>query len=195
MLSRVCVFCGSNKGIRAVYADTAISLAKALARRKMGLVYGGGNVGLMGIVADAALHEGVEVIGVIPRFLVEKEVAHANLTDMRVVTSMHERKALMEQLSDAFIALPGGFGTFDEFCEILTWAQLGLHNKPCGILNTNGYFDHFLKMLDHAEEEQFLKPAHRRLVMSAEDPDELLDRLQSYTPPPSPPKWITPGQV
>ncbi len=195
MLSRVCVFCGSNKGIRDSYATATRALVQVLAERNIGLVYGGGNIGLMGLLADAALETGVEVIGVIPRFLVEKEVAHKNLTEMRVVGSMHERKALMADLSDAFVALPGGFGTFDEFCEILTWAQLGLHHKPCGILNANGYFDYFLKMLDHAEDEEFLKPEHRRMVLSAADSSELLDRLQIYQPPGTGAKWITSDQV
>jgi len=172
-----------------------MSLIKTLAERNIGLVYGGGNVGLMGVLADAALEAGVEVTGVIPRFLVEKEVVHKNLTDLRIVTTMHERKALMAELSGAFIALPGGFGTFDEFCEILTWAQLGLHAKPCGILNTKGYYDFFLKMLDHAEDEEFLKTEHRNLVISATDAGDLVDRLQAYQAPKSGGKWISLEEV
>ena len=159
------------------------------------MVYGAGRVGLMGVVADAALAAGGEVIGVIPQFLVEKEVAHRGLTQMRVVPSMHERKALMAELSDAFIAMPGGFGTFDEFCEILTWAHLGLHTKPSGLLNVAGYYDPLLRMFDHAAVEEFLKPQHRGLVISERDPDLLIDRLLNYAPPPPEKKWILPGQI
>jgi len=195
MLSRVCVFCGSNKGIRESYATATVALAQTLAERNIGLVYGGGNVGLMGVLADAALEAGAEVIGVIPRFLVEKEVAHKNLTEMRVVASMHERKALMAELSDAFIALPGGYGTFDEFCEILTWAQLGLHHKPCGILNADGYYDSFLKMLEHAEAEEFLKPEHRRMIIAAPEAGVLVDQLAACQMPAIQEKWISREQV
>jgi uncharacterized protein (TIGR00730 family) len=195
MRKRICVFCGSNRGAKPVYAAATIQLARELVRRGIGIVYGAGNVGLMGVLADAALDVGGEVIGVIPQFLVEKEVAHLGLTEMRVVQSMHERKALMAELSDGFVALPGGFGTFDEFCEILTWSQLGLHRKPCGVLNLNGYYDGLLGMFDHAAEEQFLKPEHRSLVLAADDPVELLDRLLAYQPPPAAKKWILPEQV
>lgn len=147
-----------------------------LAQRKLSLVYGGGRVGLMGSIADTVLKEGGEVIGVIPESLVRREVAHTGLNDLRVVQSMHERKALMAELADAFIALPGGFGTLDEFCEILTWAQLGLHGKPCGLLNVEGYFDPLLALFDRAVEDRFLHPKHRSMVITADDPEKLLDK-------------------
>src|SRR5512146_155412 len=144
MAKRICVFCGSNTGTRLAYVEAAQRLGVILAERKLGLVYGGGKVGLMGKLADAVLGAGGEVIGVIPQKLMRKEIAHAGLTDLRVVNSMHERKAMMAELSDAFIAMPGGFGTFEEFCEMVTWAQLGVHRKPCGLLNIEGYYDHLL---------------------------------------------------
>jgi uncharacterized protein (TIGR00730 family) len=158
------------------------------------IVYGGGRVGLMGNLADAALEAGGEVIGVMPRSLVEKEISHPGLSDLRVVGSMHERKAQMAELSDAFIALPGGYGTLEEFCEVLTWTQLGLQRKPCGILNVDGYYDQLLSLFDHAETEQFLKPAHRRIVISDSRPEALLTRLLEYEPPLED-KWIDPRQV
>jgi len=164
-------------------------MGEALARRGLGLVYGGGRVGLMGVVADAALAAGGEVIGVIPRALSGPELAHAGLSDLRVVGSMHERKALMAELSDAFIALPGGYGTFEEFCEVLTWTQLGLHRKPCGILNVEGYYDPLLALFDHAAAEQFVKPIHRRLVVSESQPEALVNRLLEYDVP-MVAKWI-----
>lgn len=174
---RVCVFCGSRSGDSPIYAETAHILGTLLAVRGHGLVYGGGNIGLMGLIADAALDAGGEVIGVIPQHLLEREVAHANLTQLHVVDSMHTRKALMADLSDLFIAAPGGFGTLDELCEILTWAQLGLHHKPCGLLNVAGYFDPLLAMFDQATREGFLSAPHRQLSISDEDPIRLLDRL------------------
>ena len=151
-------------------------------RRKIGLVYGGGNVGLMGVLADAVLGAGGEVIGVIPEKLMAREVGHNGLTKLHVVRSMHERKALMADLSDAFIALPGGFGTFEEFCEIVTWAQLGLHAKPCGILNVLGYYSPLLAMFDHAVEERFLKPENRALVLARDSVVELLRTLEEWRP-------------
>src|SRR5512135_1687759 len=165
MLSRVCVFCGSSEGRRPAYRNAAAALGRVLATHNIGVVYGGGNVGLMGRLADAALAAGAQVVGVIPAHLVGKELAHRGV-DLRVVHSMHERKALMADLSDAFIALPGGYGTFEEFCEILTWTQLGLQRKPCGILNIAGYYDHLLKMFDHAVAEQFVKPVHRQMLIA-----------------------------
>jgi uncharacterized protein (TIGR00730 family) len=194
MPKRICVFCGSKPGARQAYTDAAVAVATQLARRGLGLVYGGGNVGLMCVVADTALAGGAEVIGVIPQSLVRKEVAHTGLSDLRIVNSMHERKALMVELSDAFIALPGGYGTLEEFCEVVTWAQLGLHRKPCGVLNVAGYYDHLLKLLDHAVEEQLLRPAHRALVISGDDPDSLITRLLEYQVP-SMGKWITPKET
>jgi uncharacterized protein (TIGR00730 family) len=176
-LKRVCVFCGSNPGLRADYRIAAQDLAVALAHHGFGLVYGGGNVGLMGHVADAMLEAGGQVIGVIPRALRDKEVAHQGVTELRVVDTMHQRKAMMHELSDAFIALPGGFGTLDEFFEILTWSQLGIHAKPCGLLNVAGYYDSLLAMLDHAVGEGFLWPAHRRMVIAENDANVLLQHL------------------
>lgn len=174
---RVCVFCGSNAGSKPSYAQGALELGTLLARQGLGLVFGGGRVGLMGKVADAALAAGREVIGVIPQALVARELAHRGVTDLRVVASMHERKALMAELSDAFIALPGGYGTLDEFCEILTWVQLGLQRKPCGVLNVEGYYDCLLHFLDRAVEEQFIHPAHREMLIVDDNPSKLLARL------------------
>jgi uncharacterized protein (TIGR00730 family) len=189
MAKRICVFCGSSPGARECYAAAAISLARHLAANSIGIVYGGGKVGLMGALADAALDAGGDVIGVIPQSLVEKELSHARISDMRVVGSMHERKALMAELSDAFIALPGGYGTFEEFCEVLTWTQLGLHRKPCGILNVEGYYDQLLGLFDHAVAEQFLKPVHRHMVISDSSPESLVKSLLEYQLP-FVDKWI-----
>jgi uncharacterized protein (TIGR00730 family) len=152
-------------------------------------VYGGGNVGLMGAIADATLESGGEVIGVIPEALVGWEVAHSRLTDLRVVGSMHERKALMADLADGFIALPGGFGTFEELCEVLTWSQLGIHTKPCGVLNVEGYFDGLCRLFDHAVEERFVRPGHRALLIEDDDPRRLLGRFAEFQAPPLD-KWI-----
>lgn len=181
-MKRLCVFCGSNKGARPVYTAAAKALGQAFVKRNLGLVYGGGNVGLMGIISDEILAQGGEVIGVIPHSLVRREVAHQSLTAQHIVGTMHERKALMAELSDGFIAMPGGMGTFDEFCEILTWAQLGIHQKPCGILNVENYFTPLLTMFDHAVVEGFLRDAHRALVLEATEPDDLLDALAAYRP-------------
>ena len=183
MIKRVCVFCGSSPGARPAYASAAAALAQSLVARGITIVYGGGNVGLMGILADTARAAGGEVIGVIPRGLVAKELAHAGLTDLLVVESMHERKALMADLSDAFIAMPGGYGTFEEFCEILTWTQLGLQRKPCGILNVEGYYDPLLQMFDHAVAEQFVKPVHREMFIADAKPESLVERLIEYQVP------------
>jgi hypothetical protein len=181
-MRRICVFCGSNAGARSEYAEAARALAAVLVECKLGIVYGGGNVGLMGVLADAALAHGGEVIGVIPRKLVDKEVAHRGVTELRIVETMHERKALMNDLSDAFIALPGGFGTLDEFFEVLTWSQLGFHGKPCALLNVAGYYDRMLAMLDHAVTERLLRPAHRELVIADTEPSRLLQRLSAVAP-------------
>ena len=181
-MRRVCVFTGSSPGARAEYAIAAEQLGRELVSRGHELVYGGGKVGLMGLLADSVLAGGGKVIGVIPEALVAKEVAHGGLSELRVVASMHERKALMSDLSDAFVALPGGLGTLEEFCEVLTWAQLGLHAKPCGMLNVCHYFDALLAFLDRAVEERFLKSEHRALVMTADSPSALLDRLASFQP-------------
>jgi len=182
-MKRVCVFCGSRNGTRDQYVAAARRMGEALARRGIGLVYGGGGIGLMGILADAAVSAGGDVIGVIPEALMAREVAHRGLTDLRVVASMHERKALMAELADAFVALPGGFGTLEEFCESLTWAQLGIHRKPCGLLNVEGFFDPLLLLFDHAVRERFVSPDHRSLVVVEEDPERLLDALSRWEPP------------
>lgn len=188
-MRRVCIFCGSNTGARDVYAQSARALGAALVRRRIGLVFGGGCVGLMGIVADTVLAEGGDVIGVIPEALVAKELAHHGVGDLRVVGSMHERKALMADLADAFVALPGGYGTFEEFCEVVTWAQLGLHRKPCGLLNVDRFYDPLLAFFDHAVVERFVRPEHRALVLQADDPERLLDGLARFQPP-ALEKWI-----
>lgn len=176
-MRRICIFCGSSMGRQPVYAETAVALSQYLVRKRIGIVYGGASCGLMGMVADTALAAGGEVIGVMPRMLVDKEIAHRNLSQLLIVNSMHERKAAMADLSDAFIALPGGFGTLDEFCEILTWAQLGIHRKPCGLLNVGGYFDPLFQLFDHAVAEGFLKPHNRRLVITGTEIDSLMNRL------------------
>jgi uncharacterized protein (TIGR00730 family) len=181
-MKRVCVFCGSSAGLRADYTQAAEALAAAMTQRRLGLVYGGGNVGLMGKIADAMLKSGGEVIGVIPQSLVAREVAHRGLTELRVVDTMHQRKAMMSELSDAFIAMPGGFGTLEEFFEILTWSQLGLHRKPSGLLNVSGYYDRLLGMLDHAVTERFVRPSHRELAIADTDADRLLQRLADFRP-------------
>ena len=178
----VCVYCGSNSGARPAYAERAVQLGQRLAREGLALVYGGGNVGLMGIVADAALAAGGEVIGVIPEQLVGWEVAHAGLTRLEVVANMHERKARMFDLSDGFIALPGGFGTLDEMFEMLTWRQLGLGDKPCAFLDVDGFYAPLVAMLDRMVEERFLRAEHRRDLWHGEDIDALLDWMRRYQP-------------
>jgi hypothetical protein len=188
-MQHVCVFCGSSPGNRPVYLDAAHQTGMALVQRGIGLVYGGAQLGLMGRIADTVIEQGGNVIGVMPEHLSIKEVLHPNLPDLRIVDSMHTRKALMAELSDAFIAMPGGLGTLEELCEILTWGQLGLHRKPCGLLNVAGFFDPLLALLDHAVAEGFLRPVHRNLVLVAAAPEELLDKLAAYEAPPLP-KWI-----
>lgn len=181
-LARVCVFAGSGLGARDGYRDAAAALGETLAHRGIDLVYGGATVGLMGEVADAVLEGGGHVTGVIPDALAEKEIAHEAVQDLRVVGSMHERKAIMADLADGFIALPGGLGTLEELLEILTWAQLGIHAKPVGLLNVRGYWDLLLQVLDHAVRERFVRHAHRSLVCVGADPDGLLDALEAYRP-------------
>lgn len=178
----ICVFCGSSPGSRPEYSAATKELASELVRRDIGVIYGGGKVGLMGMLADAMLALRGRVVGVIPEHLMAREIGHPGLTQLHVVGSMHERKALMADLSDAFIALPGGFGTLDEFCEVLTWSQLGLHAKPCGILNVLDYYSSFLRLLDHAVQERFLKPENRRLVLARDSPAELLHALDEWQP-------------
>ena len=193
-LQNICVFCGSNKGSSAVYADAARSLARAFARSGLRLVYGGGSIGLMGVLAEAALADGVDVTGVAPRRLLEREVVHGNLTRLHVVESMHERKAKMAELSDAFIALPGGYGTLDELFEALTWTQLGYHRKPCGLLNVAGFFDRLASYLDHALAESFLTREHRNMLVVADDPDLMIESLKSARLP-QVSKWIGRGET
>jgi uncharacterized protein (TIGR00730 family) len=181
-MKRICVFCGSSRGSRPEYRAAAEEMGAELVQRNIGLVYGGGKAGLMGVLADAVLRAGGEVIGVIPEHIMSREVGHKGLTKLHVVHSMHERKALMADLSDAFIAMPGGFGTLEEFCEVLTWSQLGLHAKPCGILNVRGFYTPLLAMFDHAVEERFLKQENRALVLARESPSELLRALEEWRP-------------
>lgn len=183
ILRRVCIFCGSSSGDDAVYLEAARATGRLLAERGLGVVYGGGGIGLMGAVADAARQAGGEVIGVIPQHLLDWEVGHSDLTDTRVVANMHERKATMAELSDAFIALPGGIGTMEEFFEVWTWAQLKLHDKPCGLLNVAGYFDHLLGFLDTMVGHRFLHNSHRHMIQVENDPGRLVDLLQLYAPP------------
>ncbi|NJR65977.1 MAG: TIGR00730 family Rossman fold protein [Leptolyngbyaceae cyanobacterium CRU_2_3] len=190
-MKNICVFCASSFGTRPIYQQMAEELAQELVKRNLGLIYGGGKVGLMGAIADGILAAGGVVIGVIPEFLVAKEIGHSGLTKLYIVNSMHERKALMAELSDAFIALPGGYGTLEEFCEILTWAQLGLHQKPYGLMNIEGYYDALLQWFDHAVAEEFLKPIHRSLVMESSKPEHLLDLFVSFQPQ-NVDKWIKP---
>jgi uncharacterized protein (TIGR00730 family) len=177
MLHRVCVFCGSSTGVRREYREAAEAIAIQLARRRVDIVFGGGCVGLMGVVADTALAHGGHVIGVIPSAMVAREIAHRGLPDLRIVSSMHERKALMASLSDAFIALPGGFGTFEEFCEVVTWTQLGLHRKPCGLLNVAGYYDPLVALFDRAVSDGFIRAENRGIVVTESDPEALIHRL------------------
>jgi uncharacterized protein (TIGR00730 family) len=181
-MRRVCVFAGSNPGNLPDYRLAAEALGRELAARGLGLVYGGGRVGLMGALADAVLTSGGEAIGVIPRALVAREVAHTSLSELRVVGSMHERKALMASLADAFVALPGGWGTLEELFEVLTWAQLGLHEKPCGILNVRGYFDGLLAFLDHSIAEQFVRREYRAMMPVSDSVKGILDLLAAYRP-------------
>jgi uncharacterized protein (TIGR00730 family) len=188
-MKRICVFAGSSRGAREEYALAAQQLARELVAQGYEVVYGGGKVGMMGVLADAALAAGGKVIGVIPKALLAKEIAHGGLTELRVVGSMHERKAMMAELSIGFVALPGGLGTMEEFFEVLTWSQLGLHGKPCGLLNVSGYFDPLLAFLDSTVTERFVKSEHRALVITSTSPTELLERLAAYRPP-HVEKWI-----
>src|SRR3974390_1207007 len=190
---RICVFCGSNVGSKPVYSKTAESLGLLLAQRNIELVYGGGDIGLMGVLADSVLAAGGRAIGVIPESLVQKEVGHAGLTELRIVKSMHERKAMMSDLSDGFVALPGGFGTFEEFCEVVTWSQLGIQSKPCGLLNVEGYYDPLLELFDHAVREGFLRDENRGLVLEDRDAKRLLAKMAAFVPA-AVEKWIWKGE-
>jgi uncharacterized protein (TIGR00730 family) len=188
-MKRLCVFCGSSPGARPGYREAARQLGRKLAAKGIGLVYGGANVGLMGELAHSVLDAGGEVIGVIPQSLVDKEVAFTKLLDLRVTDSMHQRKELMAELADGFIAMPGGLGTLDELFEILSWAQLGIHQKPSGLLNVEGYFDPLLAFLDAAVTERFVKPAHRSMLIVEHNPDRMLERLEEFVPPVTG-KWL-----
>jgi uncharacterized protein (TIGR00730 family) len=188
-LRSLCVFCGSSTGHEPAYTEAARSLGRTLAGAKIRLIFGGGHVGLMGEVANAALAAGGEAIGVIPNSLVEREIAHTGLTDLHVVGSMHERKAMMSDLSDGFIALPGGTGTLEEFFEVLTWAQLGEHAKPCSLLNVAGYYDPLLRVFDHMVDKGFLSESNKALVLVESDPETLLAKLERYRPPETI-KWV-----
>jgi uncharacterized protein (TIGR00730 family) len=194
-IGRICVFCGSRPGNRPEYLAAARRLGALLVERGIGLVYGGASVGVMGALANAVLSAGGEVIGVIPQALMRREVAHDHLTELHVVKDMHERKAMMAELSDAVIALPGGFGTFEELFEALTWSQLGIHTKAIGLLNVGGFYDGLLALVDHSIEEGFAVPEHRRLYVAAPDSDSLLDLILAFEPPPPVRKWLTPEQI
>jgi uncharacterized protein (TIGR00730 family) len=178
----VCVFCGSNPGAKTLYREIASLLGREVALRGLRLIYGGGNVGLMGALADAALEVGGEVVGIIPWSLLDKEIAHRGVSELIVVGTMHDRKARMAGMSDAFVAMPGGFGTFEEFCEVLTLTQLGVHAKPCGVLNVEGFYDPLLSLFDRAVADRFLRPEHRALVLTAESASGVLDRLAGWKP-------------
>ena len=193
-MTHICIFCGSNYSNRPIYAEAARDVGRALAERGIGLVYGGGHVGLMGEVANSALEAGGTVIGVIPEALFSRELGHTGLTELHVVGSMHDRKKMMEDLSDAFITLPGGFGTMEEFFEVLTWAQLGLHGKPCGLLNIDGYFNSLLSLFDTFIEERFARREHLDFVLAEERIEDLLDRIANYTPPVLT-RWIADDEV
>ena len=182
-IKRICVYCGSSPGKNPAYASAAAQLGKELCRRNIGLVYGGAAVGVMGVVADAVLEHGGEAIGVIPKSLAVKELAHENLSELHVVASMHERKAMMADLADGFIALPGGWGTLEEIFEILTWAQLGFHAKPCGLLNIEAYYDDLMAFLENSFEQEFVNPLYRPMLMTDKKPSQLLDQFAVYTAP------------
>ena len=182
-INTICIYCGSSSGRHETYDSAANALAEALVSRNIKLVYGGADIGLMGVVANQVLKLGGEVIGVIPKALALKEVAHKHLTQLHITESMHERKMMMAELSDGFIALPGGIGTLEELFEIWTWAQLGFHNKPCGLLNINGYYDSLIGFLDHVLAEQFVKKEHHAMLLVETNPNTLLDRYSNYQPP------------
>lgn len=188
-MKRICVYCGSSYGERPMYVEAAKAMGEAIAKRGDELVYGGGKVGLMGTVADAALAAGGSVIGIMPQFLVDKEIAHKGLTELRVVDTMHNRKEMLMRIADAIIALPGGWGTYDELAEAMTWAQLGLHSKPIGILNVSGFYNPILAQMDHAIAEGFVRPAHRDLLIVDEDIPNLLKRIDAFVPPAGVVKW------
>ena len=182
-MQRICVYCGSSRGARPDYVDAAEELADVLVRQELELVYGGASMGIMGVIANRVLAQGGKVHGVIPKLLEKKEIAHTGLTELHVVTSMHERKSMMAALSDGFIAMPGGFGTLEELIEIVTWGQLQFHDKPVGVLNIRNYFDHLLSYLDHTVAEGFLKPENREMLLQDADPAGLVQQFERYTAP------------
>jgi uncharacterized protein (TIGR00730 family) len=193
-IKSICVYCGSSSGRLEAYSNAARALAQELVSRKISLVYGGASIGIMGLLADTVLELGGRAVGVMPESLVRKEIAHKNLTELHVTQSMHERKSIMSDLSDGFIAMPGGLGTLEEIFEILTWSQLGFHGKPCGLLNVEGYFDSLTEFLDHSVKERFIKQVHRQMLIVESDPKVLLDRFSSYFPPVVE-KWVREGQT
>lgn len=193
-MKRICVFCGSNAGADPIFLKTAESVGKFLAQENIELVYGGGRVGLMGKIADSVLENGGRVIGAIPAALDKKEIAHQGLTELFIVNSMHERKSLMAELADGFIALPGGFGTFEEFCEIITWAQLGIHQKPCGLLNVGGFYDHLIAQIDISVAQNFIRDEHRKLILVESEIEKLFVEMQNYQPPVIE-KWIDEDEI
>ena len=193
-IRKICVYCGSSPGRNPAYSLAAAVLAKELYARGIGLVFGGGAVGVMGVIADAVLEAGGEVIGVIPKALAKKEVAHYGLSELHVVASMHERKAMMAELADGFIAMPGGWGTLEEIFEMLTWAQLGFHEKPCGLLNVEGYYDNLVGFLEHSFEQKFVRELYRPILMQANDPATLLDQFSSYRAP-KVRKWMSEDEL
>jgi len=188
-MKSICIFCGSNSGRGTAYADATRAMVRAIGDAGLDVVFGGGNIGLMGVVAEAALAAGVHVTGVTPRRLLEREMVHTGLTELHVVESMHERKVMMADMADAFIALPGGMGTLDELFEMVTLVQLGVQRKPCGLLNVDGYFDHLRAFLDHAVEERFVNPAHRDMIVIADDPARMVEGLRNWTLPQTS-KWL-----
>ncbi|MGH9797828.1 MAG: TIGR00730 family Rossman fold protein [Candidatus Polarisedimenticolia bacterium] len=193
-MKRICVFCGSSPGRDPAYREAAVALGRVLAARGLGLVYGGGRVGLMGALADAVLQAGGEAIGVIPRALQDREIGHTGLTDLRIVGSMHERKALMAELSDGFVALPGGLGTLEELFEVWTWGQLGLHVRPCGLLDARGFFRPLVTLVDHLVTEGFVHPENRAMLLVAGEPEPLLDAMASWRAP-AVKRWVTAAET
>lgn len=190
-MQRICIFCGSNTGRGTAYAEATRNMVRVMAEAGMSIVFGGGNIGLMGVVAEAGLNAGAHVVGVTPRRLLEREMVHTGLSELHVVESMHERKVMMAEMVDAFIALPGGMGTLDELFEMVTLIQLGVQHKPCALLNVDGYFDQLRGFLDHAVDERFVNPAHRDMIVIDDDPARLIERLQRWTPPVTS-KWLDP---
>lgn len=191
---RICVYCGSRDGKKPIYKQAAYALGQELARRKIELVYGGASIGVMAAVANAVLEFGGKVTGVLPKMLTHKEIAHSHVTELIIVESMHQRKQIMYELSDAFVALPGGLGTFEELCEILTWQQLGTHQKPTGILNIDGYYDPLLKMFDKARDEDFVSQEHRNMIVEADSAETLFQKFENYIPPDLP-FWVKETQT